>query len=118
MQVAALVTGLVVIAIALALSATESRSDRSAMVAIGAPPRIARDLAAGRAAVLAGLGGLLAVPAGLLPAWGLLATISDVPFAPAWAAIVTAAVGLPAIAVVGAWLLARPDLADRVDRLA
>ncbi len=117
-QVAALLTALVVVAIALSLSAAESRSDRAAMIAIGAPPWVTRNLSAGRAAVLAGLGGLLSVPAGLLPAWGLVSTLDGMPFVPAWAAIGAAALGLPAIAVAGAWVLARSGMPNRVHRTA
>lgn len=116
--VAALVTGMVVVAIALALAAAEARDDQRTLVAVGAAPRARRDLAAGRALVLAGLGGLLAVPAGLLPAWGVLTIIPTVEMTLVWPPIVAAAVVLPLVAVAGAWLLTRPTPAWSPHRVA
>ena len=101
-------TALIVLAIALSLAAAETRDDQRTLLSVGADPSIRRTLAAGRAAILAGLGGLLAVPAGLLPVWGLLATTDGIPFAPSWSTIAVAVLGLPAVAVTGAWLLTRP----------
>jgi hypothetical protein len=60
-----------VTAIAIALGEAESRPEQRSLLALGADPRLRRRIAASRAAVLALLAGLLAVPAGLLPMWGI-----------------------------------------------
>lgn len=104
---AALVAGLAVLAISLALSAAESRDDQRTLVAVGSGPRVRRDLAAGRALVLAGLGGLLAVPAGLVPAVGVLSTLPEMGITLDWRSMVVACLGLPVLAVAGAWMLTR-----------
>lgn len=62
-------SSLLVVGIGLALIAAETRSADETLVAIGAPPRERRGLAAARAVVLTLVGGMLAVPAGLLPIW-------------------------------------------------
>jgi hypothetical protein len=56
------------------------------------------------------MAGLLAVPAGLLPAWGLLASRGS-PLIVPFAEVVAAVVILPIAAIVGALLLTRrtPD---------
>lgn len=105
----ALLLGLAVLTIALALSAAETRNDQRLLLAVGANPGLRRSLAAGRAAVLAGLGGALAVPAGLLPAWGVIQTAATFDLVVPWGAIGVVALGLPAVAVVGAYLLTRPS---------
>ena len=60
--------------IAIALGEAESRPEQRSLLAIGADPRLRRRIAASRAAVLALLAGVLAVPAGLLPIWGIFAS--------------------------------------------
>ena len=107
--VLSVVTALLVIAVALALAAAETRDDQRTLLSVGADPGLRRTLAAGRAAILACLGGLLAVPAGLLPVWGLLAMTDGVDFTPSWSSIGIAVVGLPVVAIVGAWALTRPS---------
>lgn len=104
----AVVTGLVVLAVALALAAAKTRSDQRALLAVGADPNLRRSIAAGRAAVLGGLGGVLSVPAGLLPVVGLLRAASGIPLVVPWGSIAMVGIGTPVLAVVGAWLLTRP----------
>lgn len=104
----ALLISLLVLAIALALSAAESRGDQRALLEVGADPDVRRRIAAGRAAVLTGLSGLLAVPAGLTPAAGLLMSSPRLGLVVPWAAVATVVLVMPAIAVLGAYLLTRP----------
>ena len=59
--------------IAVALGEAESRPEQRTLLAIGADPRLRRRITAARAGVIAILGGLLAVPSGRLPVWGLRA---------------------------------------------
>jgi putative ABC transport system permease protein len=104
---------LAVVAIGLALSAAEDRADDSLLVALGADPAARRRLRATQAALLVGIGGLLAVPAGLVPAAVIIAEGSDLEgdplqFTMPWPAVTVVLLALPAAAAAGAWLLTRP----------
>ncbi|MEO8274131.1 MAG: FtsX-like permease family protein [Chloroflexota bacterium] len=103
----ALLFAVSVTGVALALGEAESRPEQRSLLALGADPRLRRRIVAARAAVLAVLAGALAVPAGLLPAWSLLASLRQ-PFAVPVIEIAGAVVALPVIAVLGAWLLSKP----------
>lgn len=93
--------------IAIALGEAESRPEQRSLLALGADPGLRRRIAASRAAVLAFLAGILAVPAGLLPVWGVFAS-RDYPLAIPTMEIVGVIVVLPAVAIATAWLLSRP----------
>jgi putative ABC transport system permease protein len=93
--------------IAIALGEAESRPEQRSLLALGADPRLRRQIAAARAAVLTLLAGALAVPAGLLPVWGLLMS-REAPLTVPVLEIGSAVVVLPALAVLAAWLLSRP----------
>lgn len=111
--VALLLVGLV-IAIGLSLSAVESRDERDTLTVLGARPRALRRLAALKAAVLVAAGGLLAIPAGFIPTWLVIAvsrtsfddgsprTVFD-QFAFPWPTALGLVVVLPLIVGVGAW---------------
>jgi NADH:ubiquinone oxidoreductase subunit 3 (subunit A) len=58
---------LVVLAMSLALSAAETRDERDVLVALGAPPRTMRSVAAWKAGLLSFTGAALAVPTGFIP---------------------------------------------------
>lgn len=92
---------------AIALGEAESRPEQRSLLAIGADPPLRRRIAAARAAVIALLAGLLAVPAGLLPMWGIFASRGSA-FAIPTIEIVGAVLALPALAVAASWLLSRP----------
>jgi putative ABC transport system permease protein len=108
--VISVVTALACVAIALALAAAETRPDQQTLLAVGADPRLRRIMAAGRALLLSAIGALLAVPAGLLPVWGLNrsddATAGSI--AIPWDTIAIVAIGVPCVAAAGAWALTRP----------
>lgn len=105
--VASFLTGLVVVFVATALSAAESASDARVLESVGAAPGVLRTHLAARASYLALLGALLAIPAGLLPSYGLVAYADvDLSFQAPWSVLALALLGLPALAFVGAWLLA------------
>lgn len=59
--------GLAIVGVAVALVAVESRRDQAMLVAVGAGPSMRRRIVASNALLLAGLAGVLAVPAGLFP---------------------------------------------------
>lgn len=93
--------------IAIALGEAESRPEQRSLLAIGADPRLRRRIAGARAAVLALLAGILAVPAGLLPIWGIFVSRGS-PIAVPTLEIVGAVIVLPLLAVAASWLLSRP----------
>jgi putative ABC transport system permease protein len=107
MLAASLVVALSVTGVAVALGETEARADQRTLLSLGADRGLRRRMTAARGAVLAGLAGVLAVPAGLLPVWGVL-------FPRGWPIVVPlpevigALVILPLMAVAGGLLLSRP----------
>lgn len=98
---------LTITAIAVALGETEARADQRTLLAIGADPRLRRWIVAARAGVIALLAASLAVPAGLLPAWGLYAGRGQ-PLVVPVPEIVAVLVALPLVAIAGGLLLSRP----------
>ncbi len=102
-----LLFALSVTGVAIALGEAESRPEQRSLLAIGADPRLRRQIAAARAGVLALLAGLLAVPAGLLPIWGIFLSRGS-PLAVPAIEIVGAVVALPVLAIVSSFLLSRP----------
>ena len=103
----ALLFAVSVTGVAIALGEAESRPEQRSLLALGADPRLRRRIAASRAAVVALLAGVLAVPAGLLPIWGLLLS-RDAVFVVPTLEITAAVAALPVLAVLSAWLLSRP----------
>jgi putative ABC transport system permease protein len=65
---AVLLVMLAVVAVGLALAAKDNEDERQVLAAIGAPPRTLRRVGALRAVLLVALAGVIALPAGLLPA--------------------------------------------------
>lgn len=98
----ALLFTLLVVAIGLSLSATESRDERDVLVAVGARPRTLRRLAGAKAVVLAATGVVLAVPAGLVPALVVLSEPGQ-PEAVPWVALALLVGAVPAVAGLLAW---------------
>ena len=100
-----LVTGLIVIAVATALSSLESANDRRILHAVGAAPGLLRRHVAAKAAYLALLGCVLAVPAGLIPYAGLVHTATGpLGFHLPWGELAVVVLALPAIAYGGTWI--------------
>jgi len=97
--VGASLAGLLVVAAATALNAVEGRRDTWLLAVHGAHPRTVLAVHGARAAHLALVGGVLSVPAGLLPALGLV-RLAEVPltFAVPWRELSLALVVLPALA--------------------
>jgi putative ABC transport system permease protein len=102
-----LLFALTVTGIAVALGEAESRPDQRTLLAIGADPGVRRRITAARAGVIALLGGLLAIPAGLLPVWGLLVS-RGAPLVVPLPEVIGAVAVLPVLAIGSAWLLGRP----------
>lgn len=107
MLIASLLFALSVTGVAVALGEAESRPEQRTLLALGANPRVRRRIAAARAAVISLLAGVLAVPAGLLPIWGLLLS-RGAPLVVPVPEIVSALVILPLVVVVATFVLTRP----------
>ncbi len=100
-----------VTAIATALSAAESKGDFATLSAVGATPFVRRKLAMGQAGVLALLGGVLGIAAGLVPVSAVIAVRSDVlVLTVPWQVIALALLVVPLIAALGAGLFTRSRL--------
>ena len=114
------VLALGVVAIATALAAAESRDDLTTLTAVGASPGTRRRLSGSRAGLLAGLGAVLAVPAGLLPAAVVLLSprAGDYPFVLPWETLAGIALGVPLVAVAIATLASRTPRLVPARRLA
>ncbi len=97
-------TGLIVIAVATALALAESRADARVLHTVGAAPGLLHRLSAARSGYLALLGCLLAVPAGLVPSWGLtLIAGNQSEFLVPWNQLALLVLGLPTLATLGTW---------------
>jgi putative ABC transport system permease protein len=99
---AALLLTLLVVAIGLSLSATESRDERDVLLAVGARPATLRRMAGIKAAVITLTGVLLAIPTGVIPAAAVKRTLDD-PFVVPWLAIAGLVVLVPIVAGLAAW---------------
>lgn len=104
-----LVTGLVVVLVATALSAAEAAGDERVLQTVGASPALMRGHVASRAAYLAFLGCALAIPAGLVPAAGMLATANiSLTFVLPLRDVLITMFALPLIAYAVTWASTRP----------
>ena len=114
----AAVVGLGATGLAVALTAAESRPDLATLAAVGGGPGLRRRFAAAQAAVVAGLGVGVGVLTGL--ALGRILVLAErYRFEPAdigwqvvtpWPAVLVVALGVPLLAVGGAFLLTPPRL--------
>jgi putative ABC transport system permease protein len=107
--IAGALVGLALVAVALALASAEARSDQRTLAAVGASAATRRSLAAGRAFVLAGLAGVLAVPVGLVPAYAALLAFTGAGLRVPWATVAIVVLGVPLLATAGAALAARRE---------
>ncbi|MFN2489144.1 MAG: FtsX-like permease family protein [Actinomycetota bacterium] len=103
-----LLLGLAVLAVAVALVASESRRSHQILAAIGAGPLAHRKLVAATAALLAALTALLAIPAGFLPtAVVQVASQAGRPVVIPWMTIGIVLVVVPMLSAVVAGVVAR-----------
>jgi putative ABC transport system permease protein len=105
--IAGALAGLALVAVALALASAEARRDARTLAAVGAGGVTRRSLAAGRALVLSGLAGVLAVPVGLVPAYAALLAFTGAGLRVPWATVTIVVLGVPLLATAGAALAAR-----------
>jgi putative ABC transport system permease protein len=102
---------LAVVAAMVGLTQAEASSERRALFAIGASPSDLRRTTAASAGLLAMIGGVLAVPAGLLPLAAIYAASpAAAPLVVPWTGLAVAAVAVPAVAAAGGAALTRARL--------
>ena len=105
---------LTVVAAIVGLAQAEASPERRVLVAVGASPSVLRRTAAASAGLLALLGGLLAVPAGLLPLAAIYAASpAATPLVVPWAGLVVATVLVPLLAAAGGATLTKTTLGRR-----
>jgi hypothetical protein len=97
--------------VALSLARADGRRDDGVLDSIGAPPRVRRSFGFAQGAIIAGLGSIIGVALGLVPAFALGLPVAKlahgfVPFAPPWVQLTLTAFAIPAIIAVVGWLLA------------
>jgi putative ABC transport system permease protein len=99
---------LAVVAAMVGLAQAEAGPERRALSAVGASPSVLRRTAAAGAGLLGLLGGLLAIPAGLLPVAAIYAASpAGVPLVVPWAGLGVGTVLVPLLAAAGAAALTR-----------
>lgn len=108
--------------VATGLAAADGRSDLATLAAVGASPRTRRSLAAFQSAVTAGIGTILGVAAGLVPAAGMVRALNAAareapfprldpyPLVLPWTNLLVTLLVVPLIAALGAGLLSRSRL--------
>ena len=109
---ASLPVALAIVAVAAGLVASESRRSRQILVAVGAGPMVHRKLVAATSSLLALIGAVLAIPAGLLPIVALWASQAPgpdrLPLVIPWATMGIVVFAVPAVAAFVSGLVARP----------
>jgi putative ABC transport system permease protein len=102
---------LLVVAIALALDASESSDERALLAAVGAPPKVRRSIVAWQAFLLPALAAVVAVPAGLLVAYAVVSVrrelsgpAADVPVQVPWVAMVLLLLVVPLATAAVTWV--------------
>lgn len=106
---------LIGVGIAIALSAAESRRELATLAAVGAPPRLRRQLAGAQAMVISGVGALVGIALGCFVSYALRATFGAPSFTVPWANLLAVGLGIPVLAALIAALFtrARPPMLER-----
>ncbi|KRF30741.1 ABC transporter permease [Yonghaparkia sp. Soil809] len=105
-------------AIAIGLARIDGRRDEAILGAMGATRRLRRAVSFWQAVLLAGIGAVVGASLGLLAAGALALPGGPMLFAPPLLQLAIAALGVPLVIAVGAWLLAGRATALPTDRSA
>jgi hypothetical protein len=97
--------------VALSLARADGRRDDGVLDSIGSPPLVRRSFGFAQGAIIAGLGSIIGVVLGLVPAYALGLPVAKqaqgfIPFAPPWLQLALTALALPLLIAVIGWLLA------------
>ncbi|MGN6332268.1 MAG: FtsX-like permease family protein [Motilibacteraceae bacterium] len=93
--------------IATGLAQADARADHATLAAVGAAPRLRRRLAGAEALTVAGLGTVLGIASGFVPAVALIAAINRFRLVWPWTTLAEILVGIPLLAGATAWLFTR-----------
>lgn len=93
--------------IATGLAQADARADHATLAAVGAAPRLRRRLAAAQALTVAGLGTVLGIASGFVPAVALIAAVDRFRLVWPWTTLAEILVGIPLLAGLTAWLFTR-----------
>jgi putative ABC transport system permease protein len=111
--VLAIVSGLVTLVaggVAVGLATSEMRDDLSTLAAVGAGPGLRRRTAAAQAGLIVGIGAVLGLAGGIVPAAGLVAFRPDLTWQLPWWPLAAAVLGAPLLAVLATAALTRSRL--------
>ncbi|MFK7821686.1 MAG: hypothetical protein AB8G99_23440, partial [Planctomycetaceae bacterium] len=103
----ALMIGLIIVAVATMLASAEAKADQRILSVVGASPVVYRNQAAARSGFLTLLGCCLAIPAGLLPATGLVAILPVMELSIPWTQLLLGVLILPTAAAALTWISCR-----------
>lgn len=98
--------------IAITLARADGKRDNTVLGAVGASPGVRRAFGFWQAIILTGIGSVVGVILGLVPAFALsiraghAAAAQILPFDPPWPQLVITAVGIPLVIAAGSWLTA------------
>jgi putative ABC transport system permease protein len=92
------------------LAQADARADHATLLAVGATPRVRRSLAASQALAIAGLGSVLGLISGLVPALAYVGAIDSLTLVMPWGTLALLLLGIPALAAAGAYLVTRSRL--------
>jgi putative ABC transport system permease protein len=92
------------------LAQADARADHATLLAVGATPRVRRSLAASQALAIAGLGSVLGLISGLVPALAYVGAINSLTLVMPWGTLALLLVGVPVLASAGAYFVTRSRL--------
>ncbi|MEO1527226.1 MAG: ABC transporter permease [Planctomycetota bacterium] len=102
-----------IVAVATMLASSEAKADQQILAVVGASPITYRNQAAARAGFLTLLGCCLAIPAGLLPAAGLVSILPIMELSIPWTQLTTGVCILPTAAAAMTWFACRVSTPPR-----
>ena len=102
-------------AVALGLARADGRRDDAILSSLGASPKLRRSFGFWQAIVLAGVGSIVGVAFGTVPALALALPGGPMPFALPWLHLLLTAIAVPLAIALGSWLTAG-QLKRRRDR--
>jgi hypothetical protein len=98
--------------VAIGLARTEAQRDEAILGSLGAPPGLRRAFSSWTAVIITGVGSFGGVLLGTIPALAVSQSLvqaggrAAVPFTPPWGILALAALGLPLVLALGAWIAA------------
>lgn len=92
------------------LAQADARDDHATLAAIGAAPGARKRLAAAQTLSIAGLGTMLGILSGFVPAIAMVGAVESLELVVPWGRLAAGAIGVPLLAAAVAWALTRARL--------